>query len=525
MSLFETRAELPAGLTELLDALAARVPQMQIRDDAGAVTVVELAEASMRLAGGLRAWGVRRGDHVAIWMDNCREWLELWFALARLGAVVVPLNTRFSLAEAEDVLRRGRVSRLVWRPGDGLLDGAALDAFERGGLPLAGRAVVGGTPTAAHELRFDALRAETLLTDCEEDGDAVGLIQFTSGSTSFPKGAMLRNRGLVENGWGLGRAWQLGPADRVLVSNPLFHCGGSVFSFMAGAAHGACVVLMSRWRLEDGMRRIEEHGITIAPLIDAAVRDLVAAAEGGAPPLPSLRLVSTAADRALFERAHAALGAEVSNVYGLTECSPNVCVGDLRSSLEERLAHIGRPQEGIEVSIRSLATGEEVEDGEVGEIHVRGGASVMIGYLDDPAATAAVFGDDGFLRTGDLGCLRPGGFLDYRGRAKLMIKSGGENIAIEEVEEALRSHPGLADAVVVPVPHERWAEVGFAFLRPIPGTVVEPADVLSGCRARLANFKVPKHAVIVDDLPRTGSGKVDRALLTERAVSASTAGA
>lgn len=513
---FAEANEVPGGLTLLLAELEERNPGLLIHDGPTAVTLIEVVRASERLAAGLATWGIGEGDRVAIWMANRREWLETWFAVARLGAVLVPLNTRFTLAETAFVLRQGRVSHLIWEPGTGVLDADALAEIEaQDGVDLRGRAVL-GIPSAAHEVELRGLYGDGPVPDLE-DGMKLGMIQYTSGSTAFPKGAMLRNAGLVRNGWGLGRAWQLSCEDVVLVSNPLFHCGGSVFSFMAAIASGASVVLMSAWRLAEGIEVIADRNITVAPVIDAAARDLAAYARQAGKSLPSLRLVSTAADRALFERVVASLHCDVSNVYGLTECSPNVCVGDLADPLEERLAHIGRPQEGIEVVLRDPDTGADCEIGQIGEIHVRGGSSVMLGYFEDPEATAGVFTDDGLLRTGDLGRLNAEGYLDYCGRAKLMIKSGGENIAIEEVEEALRSHPDVADAVVSPVPHERFAEVGFAFLRRQGGVEVDPAEVLAHCRTRLAGFKIPKQAVVVDDLPRTGSGKVDRAALADRA--------
>jgi acyl-CoA synthetase (AMP-forming)/AMP-acid ligase II len=219
-----------------------------------------------------------------------------------------------------------------------------------------------------------------------------------------------------------------------------------------------------------------------------------------------------------MQQAADVLGCEVSNVYGLTESSPNVFVGDLRDPLPVRIERIGRAQPGLDAGIRDPDTRAPLPAGETGVIVVRGW-SLMTGYYDDPEATAATLDADGFLWTGDLGMLTPDGYLLYKGRRKQMIKSGGENVSIDEVEEALRSHPGVIDAVVVPVPHPRFVEVGFAFVRvgaadggggggeaPAPS----PDDIAAHCRTRLAGFKVPKHIRAVDDLPRTGSGKVDR---------------
>ncbi|HZQ26059.1 MAG TPA: class I adenylate-forming enzyme family protein [Acidimicrobiales bacterium] len=495
--------DLATTLTGLLAQVAARHPDGEVRHGDVAVAYRDLPDRVARLAGGLTAWGVAPGDHVAIWMRNRLEWVDAWFAVASVGAVLVPLNTRFAAAEAEYVLRQSRSSWLLWAAGEGALDAAALEAMEERGFAPKGRAVFGAEPTTPGEMRFADLSAGPVPP--VEDESAVGMIQYTSGSTAFPKGAMLRNRSLVRNAHGLAAAWQVTAEDRVLCSNPLFHCGGSVFAFLAGFVAGASVTLLDRWDVATAVDVMEADGVTVFPGIDAAVRDLVSF--GRRP--PSLRLVSTAADPGLMQQAATVLGCEVSNVYGLTESSPNVFVGDLRDPLAMRIERIGQAQPGLEVGIRDPDTRLPLPPGETGVIVVRGW-SLMTGYYDDPEATAATLDADGYLWTGDLGMLTPDGYLFYKGRRKQMIKSGGENVSIDEVEEALRSHPDAVDAVVVAVPHARFGEVGFAFVRAGEGAVLSPEELSTHCRTRLAGFKVPKHIRVVEDLPRTGSGKVDR---------------
>lgn len=507
------------GLTALGRRIATERPDLEIRDGERTMRAAEMPARWEAVAAGLQRLGVRAGDHVGIWMRNRLEWLDAWFAVAHLGAVIVPLNTRFSLAEADYVLRHGNVSWLIWRPGDGAaLDADALARLAEDGLELRGRVVLDGDPAGSNEVSYDALLAGTGSEPvaCAERPAALGMIQYTSGSTAFPKGAMLRNEALVRNAHGLGRAWRYTEDDVVLCSNPLFHCGGSVFAFLAGLAHGSSQVLMGAWKVETAAELIDEHGVTTLPVIDAALRDVVAHAHATGHPFSSVRLVSTAADRGLFERAVDLLGCEVSNIYGLTECHPNVCVGDLSDPLADRLDHIGRPQHGLELVLGDPETGEHPIEGPVGEILIRGWG-VMNGYYNDPAATERTLLADGFLRTGDLGRIDDRGFVDYVGRAKLMIKSGGENIAIEEIETALRHHPGVADVVVVPVPHERFGEVGYAYLRAHAGETLDADEVMTAARDHVAGFKLPKHTEVVDDLPRTGSGKVDRVSLTTRA--------
>jgi fatty-acyl-CoA synthase len=483
-------------LTELLDT----APGATIVFGDERLTYATLRDRVERRAAGLRAWGVRPRDKVAIHLRNRVEWLEVWFATAWLDADLVPLNTRFTDSEVRYLLDHSGARFLVWGPS------------KDGDDPARGATLAPPSMTVATDL---AALVGGGATPSVESAEAA-MVQYTSGSTAFPKGAVLGNAGLVRNAHGLGLAWQMSPADTALVMNPLFHCGGSVFAFLAAMTHGANVVLVDRWRVADAFALMRAEGVTAFPGIDAAVRDLLSYARATGETVPSLRLVSTAADGALLGAVAEVLHCEISNVFGLTESSPNVCVGDLRDPLALRVAKIGRPQEGLEVSIRDAETREPLGTGEVGVITVRGW-SLMRGYLNDPVATAATIGADGFLWTGDLGSLDADGYLSFHGRAKQMLKSGGENVAIEEVEAALRTHPAVADAVVVPVPHERFGEVGYAYVRLDEGATATPAEILDHARTSLAAFKLPKHVEIAPDLPRTGSGKLDRRALAERA--------
>jgi fatty-acyl-CoA synthase len=483
-------------LTELL---AQAPPEATIVFGDERLTYADLRRRVERRAAGLRAWGVRAGDLVALHMRNSVEWLEIWFAVAWLDADLVPLNTRFTDSEVRYLLEHSGARWLVWSPSTPAEDPARVASLS-GGLAVT--------------VTLDAPVADGPMPPAETERAA--MVQYTSGSTAFPKGAVLGNAGLVRNAYGLGLAWRVTPADTALVMNPLFHCGGSVFAFLAAMTHGASVVLVDRWRVADAFRLMREEGVTVFPGIDAAVRDLLSHARATGETVPTLRLVSTAADGGLLGHVARTLGCEVSNVFGLTESSPNVCVGDLADPLDVRVERIGRPQEGLEVEIRDPASREPLPAGEVGVIAVRGW-SLMRGYLNDPAATAATIGPDGFLWTGDLGSLDAEGYLRFHGRAKQMLKSGGENVAIEEVEAALRTHPAVADAVVVPVPHERFGEVGYAYVRLDDGATATPEEVLAHCRNDLAAFKLPKYIELAPDLPRTGSGKLDRRALAERA--------
>lgn len=483
-------------------------------DDRTATTLGALGDRTARLAGCLAALGIAPGDRVAVWMGNSLEWVELWLAIAWAGATIVPLNTRLSAEETAYVLDTADVAWMVRARGVGTIpeEGWVTLAEQRPTL----RTAVVVDPAAADPLAD--LRGEPVA--CRETADQAGMVLFTSGSTAFPKGAVLRNAALVRNAQGLARAWQVQPHDRVLCVNPLFHCGGSVFAFLVAMVVGATVRITDGWDAQRVGDLMAAEGVTVMPCIDVMLRDLLSR-PGLA--LPALRLVSTAGDADLFRAAAAGLEVEVSNVYGLTECSPNVCVGDLADDLDTRIAWIGRPQPGVEVQLRELDAPAPVPAGSVGEIVVRGW-NVMEGYVNDPEATAATFDPDGWLRTGDLGELSDTGHLAFRGRRKLMFKSGGENVAIEEVEAALRTHPDVADAVVVGVPHPRWSEVGYAFVRPDGDrSALTTEDLRAHAEQVLAGFKRPAHYQLVTDVPRTGSGKVDRVALAKVAADEVTA--
>ena len=513
----EHRADtgLATTLTGLLAHRGASQSSSEIVDADSRLTFADLAEVAGALAGGLRRWGVSTGDHVALLMPNCTDWIATWFAVAHLGATLVPINTRFTVAEIEYVLRQSGSQWLIHDDDVGIADdGIVSDLRHR--LPNLRGVTRRGAQRSDDAATFSDLIDGPAPPPMESENQ-IGMIQYTSGSTAFPKGAMLRNAALIRNGYGLGVAWKMTDADRVLCANPLFHCGGSVFAFMAGFAHGASPVLMPRWSTDEAALLLARERISVVPAIDAMVRDLMSAVRLTNVRFDQLRLVAVPTDGNLIAAVADTLGCEVANVYGLTESSPNVCVGDLRDPQTVRVDAIGRPQPGIEVQIRDPAERHVLPSGAIGEIVVRGW-SVMLGYFDDPTATASTIDGDGFLWTGDLGSLDDDGYLRYRGRAKQMIKSGGENVSIEEVEAQLRTHPSVADAVVVPVPDERFGEVGFAFVRTHPQSPDAIDGILAHCRGRMAGFKIPKSGLIVDDLPRVGSGKVDRVALTQRAI-------
>lgn len=498
----------PFSFSEFLDEAPERFPEMIVTDDRCTLAFGDLVQRARRFAGGLAAMGVRQDDKVALWMENRVEWLEAWFAIAWLGAVIVPVNTRLSHDEISYVVEHSDTSWAIVSPGAGPA-GDALDYFD--GIRRRGRLeglIV--SDQAAGDANFESL-LESAPAACGERPGQVGMILFTSGSTAFPKGVMLLNGCLVWNGFAIGRSWMITTEDRPLVANPLFHNGGAVFNLMASVTHGGRPRLMSKWDLARGADVIAEEGITVFTGVDTLLRDLLVLKAREHRSWPSLRVISVASDQGLIGRIHSELGAEPSGVYGLTECTTNVALGDLRDPREKREQYVGRPQVGLDVRIADAETNAPVPAGEPGEIQVRGW-TVMEGYYGDAQANASAFTEDGFVHTGDLGTMSEDGYLNFRGRLKLMIKSGGENVSLEEVESVLRKHPAVSDAIVVPAPDPRFTEVGWALIV-LEDEQASADEIEAFARRSLANFKVPKRFILVSDLPRTGSGKVDRTRL------------
>jgi acyl-CoA synthetase (AMP-forming)/AMP-acid ligase II len=343
------------------------------------------------------------------------------------------------------------------------------------------------------------------------DPDRVGLIQFTSGSTGLPKGVQLREGSVATMGACCASRWLLSPADRVYGAFSLAHNAGSTYTTMAAFTAGAAMVLPAGgWAGGAGVLVAERCGATILPGVDTIIADLLA---GGHRP-PALRAVVGGFDSIAARRISDELEVELSNTYGLTEMTANVALGDLRDPRELRIERIGPPHPGLTVRIVDAA-GEVLPAGEEGEIQTDGWAK-MSSYYRVPAEEQP-FAPGGWLRTGDLGSLDERGYLNFHGRLKDVIRSGGENVAAFEIERFLESHAGVLQAAVVAAPDERFGEVPCAFVKLRPGAEVTAADLRSFCDGQLAVFKVPKHYELVDEFPLVGINKVSKPELRERA--------
>jgi len=343
------------------------------------------------------------------------------------------------------------------------------------------------------------------------------MVQFTSGSTASPKGALLRQDALLATGAANASRWLVGVDDVFLGASPFYHNSGAVFTLLSAFLGGGSVAIMSRWSGDRAASTAQKTGITVMIGVGTVLWDFVRSWEQTGQE-SQIRLVATAETPGFCRQIRAALGAEITNVYGLTECSPTVALGDLRDSQDKRLDYIGRPHAGIELRIVDDA-GQPLPASTMGEIHVRSW-NRMIGYLgvsDDEQP----FTEDGWLLTGDLGRLSDDGYLQFHGRIKDVVKSGGENVSALEVEMFLKEHPSIVEAQVIGVEDAKWGERVVAFVEFAPGKSLTQEELRQFSRTGLAAFKRPKEFLEIRTWPLTGSTKISKPELRQMVASAS----
>ena len=492
-----------------------------------------LEQESRLVARGLIAVGVARGDRVAVWATNVPEWIVLQFALAKAGAILVTVNTSLRAREVEYLLHQSETSTLVTIAGFKDVDylaelraAGALGADRSARLPHLQRVIFIGDPCPAEATPYAHLRElGTLVSEAALDEreatvgvDEVINMQYTSGTTGFPKGVMLSSRNIVNNGYWIGEGLGYTPSDRLCLCVPLFHCFGCVLGVLAAFTHGACLCPVEFF---DPVRVLETvdreqctalYGVPTMFLAElehvdfqrystASLRTGIMA--GALCPEPLMRRV--------IDEMHLP---ELTIVYGLTETSPGLTQTLRDADLVERTQTVGRVLPEIALRIVDPHTGATAATGADGELWAKGYV-VMQGYYKMPDATAATMTPDGWLKSGDQASVDEDGRVRITGRIKDIIIRGGENIAPKEVEDVLRGHPAVTDAAVYAVASEFFGEDVAATLRLQPGATIEPEAVQAFCRARLARFKVPRFIRVVEAFPLTASGKIQKFRLRE----------
>ena len=480
----------------------------------------QLYVESLRVAGALAESGVSPGDRVALWAPNSARWIAASFGVYAAGAVLVPVNTRFKGMEAAHVLRRSGATLLLTSTdavGTDLL--ALLDDVED--LPRPGETVLLDDPARPGTVAWDDFvargtgRNETLLPSVGP-GDLADII-FTSGTTGSPKGAMLDHGPSVRTYEAWSDAVGLDCGDRYLCVYPFFHTAGLKSAVLACVLRGATILPHALFDAGVVMQRVAEEHITVLPGPPTVFQSMLEHPDRDRFDLSSLRLSVTGAAtvpvevvRRMRDDLHIAT---VVTGYGLTETTGTVSMCHHDDPPEVVATTVGKPLPGVSLRVVD-DDGSSVPPGEPGEIVVKG-FNVMRGYFDDPAASAAAFDDEHYLRTGDVGLIDGDGNLRITDRKKDMFIVGGFNAFPAEIEGIMLTHTGVAQVAIVGMPDDRLGEVGQAFVVSRAGEEIDEKELIAWCRRHMANYKVPRQVILVDELPLTASGKVQRFRLRE----------
>jgi fatty-acyl-CoA synthase len=497
----------------------------------------EISAGVDRLARGLIGLGVTPGEKVALWMVNRPEFIEAMFAVMKIGAVLVPVNTRFRTDDVAYVLGQSDATTLIIAERSGPVDylgmvrelvpslagGAAREAR----FPHLRRVIsVGETPGAetlswrGAQAAGDRIDAATLAARADAvDPDDIAFFFYTSGTTGFPKGAM-HDHAIIRNV--VDRAFRMAitPADVVMMYLPLFHAFGFSEGALMSMVTGARQVLTETFDPAESLALVEQERATILHGFDLHFKALMEAHERCPRDLSSVRtgILATGMSSSvpIAQKARRVLGRFLSG-YGMSEFGVGAALSALDSTEEQCTEASGYPAPGYEIRVVDPQSGRDQPPDVPGEILVQS-YMTMQGYYGKPAETAQVLDRDGWVHTGDMGVIRADGHLRFMGRYKDMLKIGGENVDPMEVEAFLMSHAAINLAAVVSFPDSRLAEVGVAFVKCEPGRVLTDADVVAHCKGRIASFKVPRHVIFVDDFPMTSSGKIQKVKLREEAL-------
>ncbi len=490
------------------------------------MTYGEFDRAVDDLGAGLIDSGLAAGDRIGIWSPNRIEWTLLQYAAARTGLILVTINPAYRTSELEYVVRQSGCRVVVAVSSFKDSDYEAMLAEVQSSVPSLERVVCFETPewaelaSAGQRLGHDAVheRETTLGSD-----DPIN-IQYTSGTTGFPKGATLTHHNILNNGYFVGQRCGYTAADRVCIPVPFYHCFGMVMGNLGSTTHGACMVIpaaafdpLATLQAVQDERCTSLYGVPTMFIAELAAKDFERI------DLSSLRTGIMAGSpcpvevmKQVLDRMHMA---EVTICYGMTETSPVSTQTTADDTIDQRVGTVGPVHPHVEVKIVDAGTGRTVGRGEAGELCTRG-YSVMLGYWNDAERTAEAIDAAGWMHTGDLATMDADGYVSIVGRSKDMIIRGGENVYPREIEEFLYGHPAVADVQVVGIPDERYGEEICAFVMLKDGQTADADDLRSFCRGRIAHYKVPRHVLFVDEFPMTVTGKIQKYRLREQGVAA-----
>jgi fatty-acyl-CoA synthase len=504
-----------------LDATARRFPSRDALVDvpSGRRWTYERLVADVdALAGGLTRAGIVTGDRVGIWAPNCPEWTLVQYATARIGAILVNINPAYRTRELEFVLNQAGIRLLIAADKHKTSDYAAMIAQVRPSCPeLENVVLIGGG-------EWVALSAgPAVLPDVALDPDDPINIQYTSGTTGFPKGATLSHHNILNNGFFVGELLNYTERDRICIPVPFYHCFGMVMGNLAATSHGAAMIIpapsfepAATLRAVQAERCTSLYGVPTMFIASLAIPDF------DDYDLSSLRtgvMAGSPCPVEVMKQVIDRMGmTEVSICYGMTETSPVSIQTRIDDSVERRVSTVGRVGPHLEVKVIDPESGMVVPRGTPGELCTRG-YSVMLGYWNQPDKTAEVIDQARWMHTGDIAVMDDDDYLSITGRIKDMVIRGGENVYPREVEEFLYTHPDILDAQVIGVPDDRYGEELMAWIRMRPGAdPLTIAGLRAFCEGQLAHYKVPRYVHIVDEFPMTVTGKVRKIEMREMAV-------
>ncbi|MEU7529265.1 AMP-binding protein [Saccharothrix sp. NPDC042600] len=469
------------------------------------------------VAAGLHHRGVRAGDRVGIWSPNRAEWVVVQYATARIGAILVTINPAYRVHELEYVLNQSGARTLVAARSFKTSDYAGMIEQVRPNCPGLRDVVLLDTP------QWTELRSDDHPEWPELSADDPINIQYTSGTTGFPKGATLSHHNILNNGFFVGELLGYTENDRICVPVPFYHCFGMVMGNLAATSHGACVVIPApAFDPAATLRAVAEERCTSLYGVPTMFIAELAEPDFDSHDLSSLRtgiMAGSPCPVEVMKQVVERMGMrEVSIAYGMTETSPVSTQTRRDDSLDRRVATVGRVLPHLEVKVVDPETGRTVPRGTPGELCTRG-YSVMLGYWEQPDKTAEAVDAARWMHTGDLAVMDDEGYVNITGRIKDMVIRGGENLYPREIEEFLHTHPDVLDAQVIGVPDVRYGEELMAWVRLRPGAEpLTPEALREFCTGKLAHHKIPRYVHVVEDFPMTVTGKVRKVEMRRQAV-------
>lgn len=529
----------------LLDDMARRYPDNEALvyiDRDLRYTYREFNDICRQVAKGLLKMGIKKGDNVSIWAYNVPEWVILQFATAKIGAILVTVNTSYKSSELEYILNQSDSKTLFmvssFKDTDYVatlntvvpeLADSALGRLSCAKLPFLKSAVFIGEDTPAGMLNFDHiiemgrevpdadLNVIEAALDCHETIN----MQYTSGTTGFPKGVMLTHYNLINNGFQIGECMKFTDKDRLCIPVPFFHCFGSVLAVMASVTHATAMIPLEIFDPLKVLQAVEKERCTAIHGVPTMFIAELEHPEFDKFDLTSLRTGIMAGSVCPIEVMKRVVKdmhiTEITSVYGQTESSPGITQTRTEDSIELRVATVGRALPGAEVKIIDFETGATLPPGKQGELCARG-YMVMKGYYKMPEETAKVIDADGWLHTGDLAIMDENGYCKITGRIKQMIIRGGENIYPKEIEEFLYTHPKVSDVQIYGVPDRKYGEQVMASIILKKEMEMSEDEVREFCKGKIANYKIPKYVKFVDSYPMTASGKIQKFKMRDMAI-------